>query len=422
MQVPAGLLTELTDVIDALSAELQPKAKAVVDEIARRHADSMGLIPSEGVAAFRADVVAAMDALCSGATDIVAAYASELYDRVRSTAGAASSYVALAESFRDPAKTDGAIRALVESVARTGTAESFLEACASRLDYEMRRAAAECMVGNARRDPLRPKWARVPSGRETCPFCLMLASFGATYDGEDSVSHVHANCDCRMVQVYDGMTVDGYDPDRAYVQTEKCLETIGGRDGLRRDWEKLPAAERAKAVEKRGGSESKAFGAYVNKRLSAEMGTRDVEWLRTGKEPKVRFENRAVREDKLKNHMDEVWSCIRLRRHGIDTILVRDEVSYYDASKKMNQTRSYADLKNGVELKVLKSSTSINTLNGYLKDASKKKENATSIVFDNFNNRYLNDDDLIEMLKATRSFSRGKVYVLTKEEKLIRAR
>lgn len=44
------------------------------------------------------------------------------------------------------------------------------------------------MKANAARDPLRPKWARVPSGTETCQFCLMLASRGFAYTSEKSAS------------------------------------------------------------------------------------------------------------------------------------------------------------------------------------------------------------------------------------------
>lgn len=404
MQVPSELLKELTDAINAISDELQPKAKAIVDEIARQYANGKGAIVPEMVAPFRADVVQAMDVLCSGAADLVAVHASDLYDKVRVEVAADQPYRAIADPCRDSAKTEGAIRALIESVVRTGKVDAFSSACASRLDYEMRRAAAECMVGNAKRDPLRPKWARVPSGRETCSFCLMLASFGANYNEEDSISHVHANCDCRMVQVYEGMTIEGYDPDRAYAQTEQCLETIGGRDGLWRDWEKLPAAERAKAIQKHGRSESKAFDSYVNKRLSAEMATRDPEWLRTGKVPRPTFATPKVLKEIIKDRKHELRTAARITRCGIRCDFVDD-------------SSGLPDLANRYELKTLQATSSSNTINSHLKKCTKKK--AAAAVFDNCENDEMSDAELAGMISGLQSFHRGRVYIVTKEKKLV---
>ncbi len=66
--------------------------------------------------------------------------------------------------------------------------------------------------------PQRPRYARVPSGAETCRFCIMLASRGAVYlskDNAGAVSHYHANCDCKVVPDW-GDDIEGYDPDEYY--------------------------------------------------------------------------------------------------------------------------------------------------------------------------------------------------------------
>ena len=63
------------------------------------------------------------------------------------------------------------------------------------------------------------RFARVPSGGETCPFCIMLASRGAVYYSEQTAGadgHYHANCRCRIVPSWGLAEIEGYDPDLYY--------------------------------------------------------------------------------------------------------------------------------------------------------------------------------------------------------------
>ena len=60
-------------------------------------------------------------------------------------------------------------------------------------------------------------WARVPAGRETCKWCLMLGSRGAVYSAADRAGaegrKFHGDCDCQIVLVRDESDYpDGYDP------------------------------------------------------------------------------------------------------------------------------------------------------------------------------------------------------------------
>lgn len=63
------------------------------------------------------------------------------------------------------------------------------------------------------RDPMKPKYARVPSGAETCAWCYALAGLGFQYKSAESASHSHANCDCVVVPSWGGSGVEGYDPE-----------------------------------------------------------------------------------------------------------------------------------------------------------------------------------------------------------------
>lgn len=70
---------------------------------------------------------------------------------------------------------------------------------------------------NVKRDHRGVRYARVPSGGETCQFCFMLCSRGYVYRSADSGSfHAHANDKCELVPQFKAGTakVKGYDPDK----------------------------------------------------------------------------------------------------------------------------------------------------------------------------------------------------------------
>ena len=77
-------------------------------------------------------------------------------------------------------------------------------------------------------------YARVPTGTETCAFCLMLASRGAVY-AKDSAARTkdgrryHDDCDCTPVLVAsEDDYPEGYDPDALYDQYEHARANAGG--------------------------------------------------------------------------------------------------------------------------------------------------------------------------------------------------
>lgn len=214
-------------VIDAYTRELN----AISDENRRGLEDALGRVDWDApVAVVREQLIVAMQMWCGGATDQAAMLASVFYDGVREIA-VGEPMGAFAESHREPDRTTRAVRAFVQDLVDGKGPESVRRKCLERLDYEVKRAAAECVDANARRDRKRPRYARVPSGSETCDFCIMLASRGPVYHSERSagaVDHFHANCDCRVVPMWDtyyvgpsrrataSSPVEGYDPDELY--------------------------------------------------------------------------------------------------------------------------------------------------------------------------------------------------------------
>lgn len=101
-----------------------------------------------------------------------------------------------------------------------GDAEAFEDGLAELVDYHVRSAAMKTGIQNVARANgatrgARVRYARVPTGLETCTFCTMLASRGFVYKDEKSAGHAnHRGCNCLIVPGIQGKTeVEGYDPD-----------------------------------------------------------------------------------------------------------------------------------------------------------------------------------------------------------------
>ena len=63
------------------------------------------------------------------------------------------------------------------------------------------------------RDYRKPKYARVPSGAETCAWCWSLAGLGFQYKSAESASHSHSGCDCVITPSWGESGVEGYDSE-----------------------------------------------------------------------------------------------------------------------------------------------------------------------------------------------------------------
>lgn len=219
MEIPRSLLDSLTDEVNAFSDAGRQMVENALARLVPMFADESGLIPEGNVSAFRAAACEVVETVCGEVCDLAAARSAEFYDEVR-VLSTEKRLGARVEPGRDPAATEGAVRGLIQSVVDTGRADRFARELGDRVDYEVKRAAGECIERNARRDPLKPRWARVPSGAETCPFCIMLASRGFAYRSAEAAGkdagHYHSHCDCRIVPGFDGMDVEGYDTGELY--------------------------------------------------------------------------------------------------------------------------------------------------------------------------------------------------------------
>ena len=207
MQIPRSYIENYSNALNVVSDRARAELVEALSQI-----DYTADIES-----IREAVIAVMQRSCGASSTLAARIAADFYEGLRAMFGIDDGYLAQVDSMRDPEATSGAVRAFVQDLVDGKPVEQFINKCASRIDYETRKAANECIAANARRDPRKPTWARIPAGAETCQFCIMLASRGFVYHSEATASHAHANCDCRIVPSWDkSPKVQGYNPDKYY--------------------------------------------------------------------------------------------------------------------------------------------------------------------------------------------------------------
>lgn len=96
-----------------------------------------------------------------------------------------------------------------------GLAQALFDKIAPDFEREMTRRARRTVRRNIRFDPSKPRWARIPYGKKTCAFCVMLASRGFAYHTQETAGYkekFHADCDCRVVPHWGKGSIKGYDP------------------------------------------------------------------------------------------------------------------------------------------------------------------------------------------------------------------
>ena len=230
MQIPRSYIENYSNALNLVSEQAKSK---LVDALSRID------YTQDAETVFQA-VLAVMQPACGASSDVSAYLAAEFYNGLREQFGIYDGFEAQPNSLRDPDATEGAVRAFSHDLENGKPVVSFIDLCVSRIDYETRRAANECVAHNARQDPKKPKWARVPAGLETCAWCIMLASRGFAYLSDESASHTHANCDCRVVPSWDKSSpeVQGYDPELyydMYKHPENYPELQEARNARRRE-------------------------------------------------------------------------------------------------------------------------------------------------------------------------------------------
>ena len=243
--IPRAAVDFLTEEINGISSDAQARVMEVLQGIQWT---------PENIAQCRDLVIQALAAVMPTYTTMAAQASADFYDAARELV-VGEKMGAQAISDFDMRKTEGAVRGFVRFVLRDDV-QTFNDQVLQRIDYEMKRSAGESMFANGRRDPRKPKFARVPTGDETCDFCLMLASRGFVYTSEATagaikLDHYHSGDDCRVICQWEDGGVEDYDTKAIYGRWQSAVDAL--------------AKERA---EKRGTTieeeRDKIFRGYAN--------------------------------------------------------------------------------------------------------------------------------------------------------------
>ena len=159
--------------------------------------------------------------------DITAVVAADWYTEVRRQASAPGKF--------SPVMAKNIEKQFIEKGVRSAAGALFTDKPETMLDRmiaDVGKWAAQTgrntIVQSAHRDPWKPRVARVPTGAETCAFCLVLASRGPIYTSLQTAgkwNKYHGKCDCQAVIIGPHQELpEGYDPNALYDQY------LGARD------------------------------------------------------------------------------------------------------------------------------------------------------------------------------------------------
>lgn len=190
---------DLTDLAEyrGLRRRLVDEAVAALDELLR----SLDLYD---VALTREALAAVLPALVETYGEGVAMLAAERYDTLRAAGGVSGRFAARPAR---PVERDRVVSKIEWATSVLFGAEPDTAALRSRLvlalDEYVLQPGRDTIAGSVGRDPQAVRYARVPTGSETCAFCLVLASRGDVY--RDAAMKYHGGCDCEPVPVWRGV-------------------------------------------------------------------------------------------------------------------------------------------------------------------------------------------------------------------------
>lgn len=269
--------------------------------------------PGMSVAELRDETIGAVDSALYAFGDQASSLALDLFDEIV-VDGHGLDAETVIEDVIGPEMIEGGVRYSARQLVE-GDTEAFARDVADLTRYYIKRSAMENMVRNCERNDLR--YARVPSGRETCAFCFMLSSRGFVYRSEQTAGHAHAyheNCDCVIVPGFEGLPADkqveGYDPDGMLERWHECQAAAGDDSDFRDEWKSMGKNDRARY---KGGSDAERYRRFVNAKAMREIETRDWRWLYTGDVPKETYQSSRARDEL---NATEKLTCKILRENG----------------------------------------------------------------------------------------------------------
>lgn len=178
-----------------------------------------------------------MEGFVQGYDDVAAEFAALWYDDLAERNGARLQQAVTMTTYK-PESVDEVARYQAKKLANGGDA-AFAKACGEYARNDAFRSLNETIISNVGRDKDRgARFARIPTGFETCTFCIMLASRGAVYHTRKSAGefkHFHRHCDCKVVPGFeddqDAELVEGVRPEELRERWWQ-LEKVDATEGL----------------------------------------------------------------------------------------------------------------------------------------------------------------------------------------------
>ena len=178
-----------------------------------------------------------MEGFVQGYDDVAAEFAAQWYDHRAEQGGVALDQAITMTTYK-PESVDDVARYQAKKLAKGGDA-AFARACGEFARNDAFRSLNETISANVGRDKDKGvRFARVPTGFETCTFCLMLASRGAVYHTRKAAGefrHFHRGCDCKIVPGFeddpDAELVEGVRP-KELRERYKLIKQIDSREDL----------------------------------------------------------------------------------------------------------------------------------------------------------------------------------------------
>ena len=161
--------------------------------------------------------------------EMAASAAIEWYEDARTAAGISAQYSPeIPANLIDYPKTTRVIEEAIATIEQRGRAIA-VKILQQRAKQLVTSAGRETGASLARRDPSKPRYARVPTGATTCAWCLMWAGRGFVYKSEETAQFTrsHADCDCQIVPSWsDKPIIHGYDPSKFEAMYKAAREEL----------------------------------------------------------------------------------------------------------------------------------------------------------------------------------------------------
>lgn len=203
------------DDLNAYRAELIALGQSASDDVTA----AIEGVRDDGRSSMR---LAAIDALMDsiGVQGVQAqALAAQLFDEVCAAEGI-DGEPAIYDDIIDADMLAGKVTWLCRKLVE-GDRAGYVQSVGTLADFYTKRCNYVAQMRNCHRNNMR--YARVPTGPDTCDWCCMLASRGFVYYTEaDAKAGNHQHCDCLAIpgrggDTFDDATqVEGYDPDEYY--------------------------------------------------------------------------------------------------------------------------------------------------------------------------------------------------------------